>query len=152
MKRPDPDAFENEAMAISDRYFEGLPDDETEELDLTEEEEDALLKEHYKQWETYLLEHASPLLREWYEYYNSRCGDEGELYDCDGTFLIGERGYPIQRWEISNDHRIVDETGEQIYYSNGEPILAKKMSDELFEYLKQDGWFAEDATEEDMWY
>ena len=152
MKRPGPEAIENEAMTIFEQYFAEMSDDETEEVDLTEEEEDALLKEHYRQWETYLLEHASPLLREWYIYYNSRCGDECELYDCDGTFLIGQSGYPIQRWDISDDHRIVDEAGEQIYYSNGKPILAKKMSVELFEYLKQEGWFGEDATEENMWY
>ncbi|MBR5546918.1 MAG: hypothetical protein IKU70_08035 [Clostridia bacterium] len=147
-----PKVFEKEAMAIFDQYLEDTPDEETEELDLTAEEEDALLKEHYRHWEAYLLEHASSLLREWYVYYNSRCGDESELYDYDGTYLIGESGYPIQRWDISDDHRIVDETGKQIYYSNGEPILAKKMSTELFEYLKQYGWLDEDATEEAMWY
>jgi len=149
MKIPGPEVFENEWFALFDQYYEEFPEAKVAGVD--EESIEILWKKHAKQQEIRMLEHASTLLKEWYSY-RARSGDECELYDYDGSFLMNERGYPVQEWHISENHRIVDENENQIYYSNGKPILARKMSLELFEYLPKDWKPFRNATEEDMWY
>jgi len=145
-----PKVLEDEARRLWDEMMERFPDPDVEGLD--EATADAILEEDWKKAEAYMEARKSPMLRQFQKYHYGRSGDECQLLDKDGSYLIGENGYPIQDWDISSDKRIVDRNGNQIYYSDGTPILAKKMSIELYEFLKREWDIFEDATEEDMWY
>jgi len=145
-----PEIFENEMRSLWKDAMERFPDPDIEGMD--EKTAKAVLEEDHRKMQAYIRAHMSPLMIEFYGFYCSRHGDEGELYDKDGRFLIAKNGYPIQDWEISPDHRIVDASGNQLYYSDGEPIMAKQLSQELFEFLKDNWDEFEGATEEDRWY
>jgi len=150
MKVPAPSVFEEEMLNLFNKAWDVFPEPNVDGLD--DATADAILEANYQKVHDYVQEHRSLLLAEFCEYYSGRDGDEGQLRDKDGSFLISEQGYPIQGWEITSDHRIVDRNGKQLFYSDGEPILAKQMSVELFNFLKKNWDAFEDATEESRWF
>lgn len=151
MKVPAPSQFEDEWLRLWNEAWEIFPEPDVQGV--PDEEAEAVLAANVSKVYEYIHQHMSPLMREFDEYYNGRCGDEGELYDKDGTsFVMDDNGYPVQEWQISPDRHIVDRQGKQLYYSDGEPIMAKQMSVALFEFLKASWSGFEDATEDMRWY
>ena len=100
-----------------------------------------------KKWNEFFNANASSLLKEFVEY-ASRKGDEGELRDVKGEFLLDKHGHTIQRWSIGSNKQIVDEGGNMLFYSDGAPVMAKKLSDMLFTLLQTE-W---DIADEERWY
>ena len=46
--------------------------------------------------------------------YDRFCGDEGELCEKDGSFMIGEGGYSIQGWTVDDQGFCYDRNGKQL--------------------------------------
>lgn len=113
MKVPAPSVFEEEMLNLFNKAWDVFPEPNVDGLD--DATADAILEANYQKVHDYVQEHRSPLLAEFCEYYSGRDGDEGQLRDKDGSFLISEQGYPIQGWEITSDHRIIDRNGKQQY-------------------------------------
>lgn len=151
MKVPAPAVFEEEWLHLWNAAWEAFPEPDVEGL--PDDTADAVLDTNIGKVHEYIHQHMSPLMREFDEYYNGRFADEGELYDKDGlSFVMVENGYPVQDWRISPDRHIVDRHGKPLCYSDGEPIMAKQMSTQLFEFLKANWDVFEDATEDMRWY
>lgn len=149
-RAPDPECIIDEVIALREEFYDKNPEPDVEGL--SDEQADAILGELSDRCWAYVDEHLSPLAKEFYRY-RSRSGDENDLADINGGYVLEPNGYPVQEWQISKDKRIVDENGNQLYYSNGQPIMAQRLSDELVEFLIQDGWWSKDSkSEEDLWY
>lgn len=87
----------------------------------------------------YLIQNLSPVANEFYEFYN-KIGDEGQLCDIAGGYVLNSNGDTVQEWQIDKDGYFTDVKGERLYYSDGIPVMAKYMSDELAAFLETDGW------------
>ena len=64
-----------------------------------------------------------------FEQYLSRTGDEGELREKDGSYILDQDGYRKQDWKNSEDGFLRDSKGNQIYYKDGSPIPNIEMPD-----------------------
>lgn len=54
--------------------------------------------------------------------YSDRTGDEGQLCDKEGGYILRKDGRPIYHWENNEDGFVRDENGEMIYYKDGTPV------------------------------
>ena len=149
-KAPAPKWYFDEVLALWNEFYDlnsepdldGIPDEQAE----------AIYTELSDRCQKYVFEHLSPLAREFCQF-DARCGDECALADPNGGYVRLPSGEPVQDWQVSEDRRIVDANGNQLYDSTGQPIMAIRMSDELFDLLVQDGWWPEDSqSEDDHWY
>ena len=143
-RAPGPECFTDEVFALWEEFYDKNPEPDVDGM--SDEQAEEILGELRDRCWSYVNEHLSPLAKE-FRQYRSRSGDENELADINGGYVLKSNGYPVQEWRISEDKRIVDENGDQLYYSNGQPILAKRMSDELITLLIEEGW-----SEENFWY
>lgn len=63
-------------------------------------------------------ENSSDEMKAW-ERFKSFCGDEGELCDKDGSYLLNKEGEYITEWDVDQNGFLIDKDGEFILYSDG---------------------------------
>ena len=97
-----------------------------------EEMNDDFDEEDYNRW---IDAHASPILKIYMEY-DRFCGDEGELCEKDGSFMMGEDGQRVQDWTIDDRGFCYDRNGKQLFYSDGSPVIKPEMPPELKPYFE----------------
>lgn len=64
---------------------------------------------------------GSPELKA-FEVYSSRFGDEGELLEKDGSYLLSKKGTCIQDWYNTEDGFLRDKDGNKVFYKDGTPV------------------------------
>ena len=97
-----------------------------------EEMQDDFDEEDFNHW---IDAHASPILKSYMEY-DHFCGDEGELCEKDGSFMIDEDGYRIQDWTVDDQGHCYGRNGKQLFYSDGSPVIEPEMPSELKSYFE----------------
>ena len=137
-----PRKLEEERKRIFYEVMKLFPDDEIQwdELD--------------KAFKDYTDKYGSEEAKAFY-YYNRRFGDEGELYDIDGSFIQDKDGCVIQDWECNEDGYLRDGKGNRIYYKDGSPVTNIIMPDVIrklyIEELEEDGVVIDEKEINSIW-
>ena len=94
----------------------------------------------FNDMKSFVESHASEELKLW-EKYSLFTGDEGQLRDKDGGFLLDKQGNWIQDWIADENGYLSDLNGNPILYSDGERVKGPLREDFLPYY---DKWFPKD--------
>ena len=121
-----PEAFREEMERLVHDYFARFSKDEMND-DFDEAD--------FNRW---IDAHANPILKIYIEY-DRFCGDEGELCEKDGSFMIGEDGYRIQGWTVDDQGFCYDRNEKQLFYSDGSPVIEPEMPPELKPFFEDWG-------------
>ena len=118
-----PEVFQEEMMRLVHDYYARFSE---------EEMQDDFDEEDFNHW---IDAHASPILKSYMEY-DHFCGDEGELFEKDGSFMIDEDGYRIQDWTVDDQGHCYGRNGKQLFCSDGSPVIEPEMPSELKSYFE----------------
>ena len=123
------------AMASDDA--EDWPSEEEANRPLTAEEE----KEIREEFDRFLQEHASDELRAYLRYCD-RVGDEGEIKDEEGNYILNEKGFRIQEWSESADGYVIDDrTGKILRDRKGNPVIYPVLDARVEKMYEDEGWY-----------
>lgn len=123
-----PENILEEGMKLLDEYMSQFTEEQMEE-DFDDDD-----------FHSFIDSHSSEEYKLWRKY-ESFTGDEGELLEKDGSFIIGKDGYAIQKWTVDDEGYLYDMQGNPIFYSDGERVKEQNREDFL-PYI--DKWFSRD--------